>query len=97
MAAGGERTAFLAFVVAALTMTLALTVSALAISLARVRLVAGLKRGPRAVQRWGGVVLVLAGAWLLALAIWPEAFGWLFLTPAGASQSLERLLLSIDQ
>lgn len=59
-------------------MTLLLFTLATAVGWAQERVVAGLKQSTYAVKRWSGGVLILIGVWLLALAIWADAFARLF-------------------
>lgn len=41
---------------------------------AQQRMIKTLKEGTQQVKRWSGVVLMLAGVWLIALAIWAGLF-----------------------
>lgn len=59
-------------------MTLVLFALAMAVGLAQEQVVTGLKQSTQAIKRWSGVVLILVGVWLLALAIWAKAFAGLF-------------------
>ncbi len=54
-------------------MTLTLFVKAAVVGLARESTVHSLRGSGRLVKRWGGAILVLVGAWLIALTIWNEA------------------------
>lgn len=45
---------------------------------AQQRVVNTLKEETHRVKRWSGIILLLVGAWLIALAIWPELFAGLF-------------------
>ena len=42
------------------------------------RVITVLKAGTSRVKRWGGLVLVGVGLWLLALAVWADLFARLF-------------------
>lgn len=69
---GGQGAAFAAFTVAAVSMILTLFVVSAVVGLARNRTVNSLRGSGRLVKRWGGVILMLVGAWLIALALWNE-------------------------
>lgn len=51
---------------------------ALVIAAAQERVAAAMKEGAPAVKRWGGRVLVLVGAWLVALAVFADFFAGIF-------------------
>lgn len=51
---------------------------ALLIGAAQERLVDAMRAGTRQIKQWSGVVLLLVGAWLIALAIWAEFFARIF-------------------
>ena len=51
---------------------------ALLVGAAQRRTVDALKAGTQQVKRWGGVVLLSIGAWLLALALWADFFARIF-------------------
>lgn len=53
-------------------------VLAVLVGAAQEQLVDSLKAGTRQIKRWSGVVLLLVGAWLIALAIWAEFFAGIF-------------------
>jgi hypothetical protein len=56
-----------------LVFTLALTLAA-----AQERVVERMREGTGAVKRWGGRILVLVGAWLIALAVFADFFSGIF-------------------
>jgi cytochrome c biogenesis protein CcdA len=45
----------------------------LAISTAQEQVVRSMRSGTRPVKRLGGVILILVGSWLMALALWADA------------------------
>ena len=51
---------------------------AVLIGMAQQRVVDALKEGTQRVKRWSGAILLLAGAWLIALALWADFFARLF-------------------
>ena len=51
---------------------------ALLIGAAQERLVDAMRAGTRQIKQWSGVVLLLVGVWLIALAIWAETFARIF-------------------
>ena len=51
---------------------------AILIGTAQERTVNTLKQGTQHVKRWSGTILLLVGAWLIALAIWADFFTGLF-------------------
>ncbi len=51
---------------------------ALAIGLAQEGLVAKLRSEAPQVKRWGGVVLLIVGAWTITIGIWAEFFSQFF-------------------
>ena len=53
-------------------MVLTLFVVAAVIGLARANAIHSMRGGGRLVKRWGGVILLLVGAWLFALALYNE-------------------------
>jgi len=59
-------------------MAVLMLVLAVLVGAAQERLVDRLKAGTRQVKQWSGVVLLLVGAWLIALAIWAEFFARIF-------------------
>jgi len=70
--------AFLAFVTAALVMVVLFFAVATLVAFAQERTLSGLRAQTLRVKRWGGIVLLGVGSWLLALAIWAEAFVKIF-------------------
>ena len=78
MTIGGRRAAFYAFILAALVMALLMFALAFLIGAAQERVVDALKASTQQVKQWSGVVLLLVGAWLIALAIWAEFFARVF-------------------
>lgn len=76
--AGGRGAAFLAFGVAALVMVWLFFTLATLVAFAQERTLAALRKQTVRVRQWGGVVLMLVGSWLLATAIWAEAFAKFF-------------------
>lgn len=67
-----------AFGVAAATLVVLMFVLVSAIGSAQEKLVALLRTSPRLVKRWGGWVLVVVGAWFIALSIWADFFADVF-------------------
>lgn len=61
-------------------MTMALLTFGLAVLVgaAQQRVVDALKAETQHVKRWSGGVLLLVGAWLIALAVWADFFASLF-------------------
>ena len=51
---------------------------ALLVGAAQQRVVEILKAGTQQVKRWGGVVVMAVGAWLIVLAIWADFFARVF-------------------
>lgn len=45
---------------------------------AQERVIDHLKGGTQQVKRWSGVILLMVGAWLIALALWADLFGRIF-------------------
>lgn len=50
----------------------------LAVARSQEDLVAGLRANADEVKRWGGWILVAVGVWLIALAVFADAFARLF-------------------
>ena len=67
-----------AFVIAAATIVFLLLLLAALIGLAQVKTLQKLKSSTHQVKRWGGLVLLLVGAWLIALSLWATRFAQLF-------------------
>ena len=59
-------------------MVLLIFALALLVGAAQQRAVEALKAGTQQVKRWGGVVLIGVGAWLIVLAIWADFFARVF-------------------
>jgi hypothetical protein len=78
LTAGGQFAAFSAFVVAALSLVVLFFLLATLVATAQERTLAVLRDQTIQVKRWGGWVLLGIGSWLLALAIWAEAFAGIF-------------------
>jgi len=51
---------------------------AMLVAFAQERTLSGLRAQTLRIKRWGGVVLIGVGSWLLVLAIWAEAFVKIF-------------------
>ena len=51
---------------------------AILVGTAQQRAVDALKEGTQRIKRWSGAILLLVGAWLIALAIWADFFARLF-------------------
>jgi hypothetical protein len=51
---------------------------ALAMATAQERVVSPLEASAPAVKRWGGRILMLVGAWLIALAVFADFFAGVF-------------------
>jgi hypothetical protein len=75
---GGREAAFAAFVLAAVTMALLMFALAFLIGTAQQRVVEALKAGTQQVKQWSGLVLLLVGGWLIALAVWADFFARIF-------------------
>lgn len=75
---GGFAPAFLAFLVAALTMILLVFTLALLLATAQDQVARTLEESAPALKRWGGRILVLVGLWLLALAVFADFFAEVF-------------------
>ncbi len=75
---GGFAPAFLAFLVAALTMILLVFTLALLLAAGQDRVARTLEESAPALKRWGGRILVLVGLWLLALAVFADFFAEVF-------------------
>lgn len=75
---GGQGAAFAAFVTAALTIALLMLALAFLVGAAQERVINFLKGGTQQVKQWGGVILMLVGAWLIALALWASFFAQVF-------------------
>ncbi len=71
---GGVTAALLAFGVAALMMVLLMFTLALVIGAAQERTVEAMRAGAPAVKRWSGRILVLVGAWFIALGVFSDFF-----------------------
>jgi predicted histidine transporter YuiF (NhaC family) len=50
----------------------------LVIATAQEQLVSTLRASVTQVKRWGGVILILIGLWLIALGIWADTFARIF-------------------
>ena len=75
---GGVAAALLAFGVAALMMVVLMFTLALTIGAAQQRTVEAMKVGAPTVKRWGGRVLLLVGAWFIALGVFADFFANVF-------------------
>ncbi len=75
---GGVTAALLAFGVAALMMVLLMFTLALVIGAAQQRTVEAMRAGAPAVKRWGGRILMLVGAWFIALGVFSDFFADVF-------------------
>lgn len=75
---GGADAAAAAFVVAAAAIVVLMFGLAIALSLARERLVDAMQRDAPVVKRWSGYLLIGVGAWLIALAVFAGFFASLF-------------------
>lgn len=64
--------------VAALVLVALMFALALALATAQERTVEAMQGGAPAVKRWGGRILVLVGAWLIALAAFADFFADVF-------------------
>ena len=91
---GGVTAALLAFGVAALMMVLLMFTLALVIGAAQQRTVEAMRAGAPTVKRWGRRILMLVGAWFIALACLPTSSWTSFLcraaSKAGWAYSLSR-------
>lgn len=59
-------------------MAVLMLVLAVLVGVAQEQLVDKLKAGSRQIKQWSGVVLLLVGVWLIALAIWADFFAGIF-------------------
>ena len=66
---GGGTAAFIAFVVAALTIVVLFFALATAIATAQENFVNALNASTRQVKRWGGYILIAVGTWFLILTL----------------------------
>lgn len=72
----------MAYAVAATAIVLLALGAAFVVSWAKEETVARLQAGAPTVKRWGGIVLVVLGAWFVALGIFAHTFARLFpMTP----------------
>ena len=78
MTIGNKTIAFTAFVVSALTIAIVMAVLIIAIGTAQAHAVRSLKGATRSVKRWGGIILIMVGGWLLVLEIWADTFAQIF-------------------
>lgn len=78
MTIGGAGAAFVAFMAAAVVMVLLMFGLSLAIATAQEQIVGVLRANVTQVKRWGGLILILIGLWLVALGIWANAFAQIF-------------------
>ncbi|MGQ0702883.1 MAG: hypothetical protein ACT4PM_07090 [Gemmatimonadales bacterium] len=67
-----------AFGVAALVIVLLLFTLSLAVAGAQERLVARLRSRVAQMKRWGGVILVIVGLWLIGLTVFADFFAGIF-------------------
>ncbi|MDX1664859.1 MAG: hypothetical protein R3272_13790 [Candidatus Promineifilaceae bacterium] len=70
--------AFSAFFVAAVTMSALMFALAVLIGMGQQRAVNVLKVETARVRGWSGIVLMVVGGWLIALAIWADFFARYF-------------------
>ncbi len=70
--------ALVAFAVAAVALVVLMFALALLIATAQQRTVLALRAGAPAVKRWGGRILLVVGAWLLALSAFADFFARAF-------------------
>jgi hypothetical protein len=68
----------MAFVTAAVVMVLLMFSLSLLIATAQEQIVGALRANVTQVKRWGGVILMFIGLWLIALGIWAKAFAQIF-------------------
>ena len=78
MSFGGFLSALAAFLVAAAALVVLMFALALALVAAQERTVETLRAGAPAVKRWGGRILVLVGAGLIALGAFADFFSRAF-------------------
>lgn len=76
--AGGAGGSLLAFAVAAGTFVLLIFALSYFVGAAREGIVERLKAGAPSVKRWGGYVLLAAGAWFVALGVFAAYFSGIF-------------------
>jgi len=51
---------------------------ALVIATAQEQIVGALRANVTQVKRWGGIILILIGVWLITLGIWANGFAQIF-------------------
>lgn len=68
----------MAFATAALTLVVLTFSLALLVDRAREATIERLRASAPRIKRWGGVILVLVGAWILLLGLFAEEFATLF-------------------
>lgn len=68
----------MAFMAAAVVMVLLMFGLALLIATAQEQLVGVLRANVTQVKRWGGIILILIGSWLITLGIWANVFAQIF-------------------
>lgn len=78
MTIGGAGAAAAAITTAGVAVVALMFVLAIALASARERLVESMQDGAPTVKRWGGRVLIVVGAWFVALGIFADFFGDLF-------------------
>lgn len=75
---GGIAGAWSSFVVASVVIVALMFTLSLAVATAQERMVATLRAHVSDVKRWGGVLLVVVGLWLMALTVFADSFAGLF-------------------
>jgi len=75
---GGTAAVVTAFAVAGLAIVLLASASALTVALAQERLAGRLEAAGPTMKRWGGWILVLVGAWFVALGVFADFFARVF-------------------
>lgn len=70
--------AVVAFAVTAVVLVLLLFAAALGVAVGQERLVEQLRSSAPSIKHWGGYVLMLVGAWFLALGVFADRFAGLF-------------------
>ena len=74
LAVSGATVAIAAFLTAALTMSALMFLLSVTIARAQDSLVGQLRANTGKIKIWGGRILIMVGAWLIALAIWSDFF-----------------------
>ncbi|WP_370325141.1 hypothetical protein [Euzebya sp.] len=75
---GGVAAASLAFGVAAMVIVALMFIAAFTVSRAQRATVERIQANAPAVKKWGGVLLLMVGAWFVSLALFADIFAQVF-------------------